>query len=67
MFSDVLQKDCYGYMAKENPDIMCLQETKCSETKLPVEANVKGYHSSWLSGKYAYRKWVVCKIRKYFV
>jgi len=44
------KKDGYKYMAKEDPDILCLQETKCGKSKLPVEADVKGYHPYWLSG-----------------
>lgn len=35
----------------EDPDILCLQETKCSETKLPDELkNVKGYKSYFVEG-----------------
>lgn len=30
---------------------MCLQETKCSDDKLPEEVKkVEGYHAYWLSG-----------------
>lgn len=36
------------YLAKEEPDILCLQETKCSDSKLPPEAQkVKGFHDYW--------------------
>ena len=32
------------------PDILCLQETKCSQSKLPEELKVPGYHSFFSSG-----------------
>jgi AP endonuclease-1 len=38
------------YLREESPDILCLQETKCSEKKLPPEAKVPGYTNYWLSG-----------------
>lgn len=35
-------------MKHENPDILCLQEIKCSDSKLPPEAKeVSGYHTYW--------------------
>lgn len=38
----------------EDPDILCLQETKCSEKKLPDELkNVKGYKSYFVEGSYS--------------
>lgn len=37
------------YLKYEKPDILCLQEIKCSEDKMPEEAiNVPGYHAYWL-------------------
>ncbi|XP_037079963.1 exodeoxyribonuclease-like isoform X2 [Pollicipes pollicipes] len=45
------KKGLFKYISTEDPDIICLQETKCSKAKLPAEAHVKGYHSYWLSGK----------------
>ncbi|GFQ96160.1 DNA-(apurinic or apyrimidinic site) lyase [Trichonephila clavata] len=45
-----LEKNGMSYLHHENPDILCLQETKCSDDKLPPEVNVEGYHSYWLSG-----------------
>lgn len=31
----------------EKPDILCLQETKCTEDQLPEAAKAKGYHTYW--------------------
>lgn len=31
----------------EQPDILCLQETKCTEDQLPDTIKVKGYHTYW--------------------
>ncbi|XP_053694722.1 recombination repair protein 1 [Sabethes cyaneus] len=37
------------YFEHEKPDILCIQETKCSEDQLPEEArHIKGYHPYWL-------------------
>ena len=49
MFS--LQKGGLDYLSHEKPDILCLQETKCSESKLPKEVNVAGYHTYWCQGE----------------
>ena len=50
----VLQKDGMTIFAKEEPDVVCLQETKCSDKDLPGEIkNVKGYKSYFMSGKYS--------------
>ncbi len=32
---------------------MCLQEVKCSESKLPLETKIEGYYTYWCLGKYA--------------
>ena len=37
-------------MTAENPDIFCVQETKCEKEKIPKECEVPGYHVYWLSG-----------------
>lgn len=34
----------------EDPDIFCLQETKCDKDSIPDEVAIKGYHLYWLSG-----------------
>ncbi|KAL4709332.1 hypothetical protein ACJJTC_007064 [Scirpophaga incertulas] len=37
------------YLQYEKPDILCLQEVKCSQDKLPDElVDVPGYHAYWL-------------------
>ncbi|XP_053666012.1 recombination repair protein 1 [Anopheles marshallii] len=42
-------KDGLEYIEHEQPDILCLQETKCTEDQLPDEArHIKGYHPYWL-------------------
>uniref|UniRef100_A0A182WHJ8 exodeoxyribonuclease III n=1 Tax=Anopheles minimus TaxID=112268 RepID=A0A182WHJ8_9DIPT len=37
------------FLDHEQPDILCVQETKCAEDQLPDEArHIKGYHPYWL-------------------
>ncbi|XP_052866734.1 recombination repair protein 1 [Anopheles cruzii] len=37
------------FIEHEQPDILCLQETKCTEDQLPDEArHIPGYHPYWL-------------------
>ena len=44
-----LGKGCLDYIHNENPDIICLQETKCIDEQLPEEVkHIKGYHPYWL-------------------
>ncbi|XP_041972983.1 DNA-(apurinic or apyrimidinic site) endonuclease-like [Aricia agestis] len=44
-----LSKGGLDYIKYEKPDILCLQETKCSQEKLPTEiTNLPGYHAYWL-------------------
>ncbi|XP_017153799.1 recombination repair protein 1 isoform X2 [Drosophila miranda] len=44
-----LKKDGLQSLALEEPDIFCLQETKCSNDQLPEEVtHVPGYHPYWL-------------------
>ena len=43
----ISQKGGLKYLDHEKPDILCLQETKCSEKKLPDEVNIPGYHIYW--------------------
>jgi len=46
-----LQKNGHSFISSEDPDIFCLQETKCSVAKLPDEMkNIAGYKTYWLSG-----------------
>uniref|UniRef100_A0A182K535 exodeoxyribonuclease III n=1 Tax=Anopheles christyi TaxID=43041 RepID=A0A182K535_9DIPT len=42
-------KGGFEFLEHEKPDILCLQETKCTEDQLPDEArHIKGYHPYWL-------------------
>ncbi|RVE52290.1 hypothetical protein evm_003080 [Chilo suppressalis] len=44
-----LGKGGLEYLKHEQPDILCLQEVKCAQDKLPEElVNVPGYHAYWL-------------------
>ncbi|KAK8787427.1 exodeoxyribonuclease-like [Amblyomma americanum] len=46
-----LGKDGLEYLKKEQPDVFAIQETKCSDKKLPPEIkSVDGYHSYFLAG-----------------
>ncbi len=52
-FRAVYKKGFMDWMHKENPDILCLQETKAEETQIQKELlDVKGYH------------WVFCSSQK---
>lgn len=47
-----LKKGGVEFLEKEEPDILCLQETKCSEGKIPEELKqIEGYHSYWCGSK----------------
>lgn len=47
-----LKKGCLDIFEYDDPDILCLQETKCSEGKLPEEvADIKSYYSYWCSSE----------------
>lgn len=37
-----LQKGGGGYILHEQPDILCLQETKCKPDNIPEEASIPG-------------------------
>jgi hypothetical protein len=52
LFLFFFQKGGIDYLKYEDPDIFCLQETKCSESKLPPEVKVDGYHTYWLAGSF---------------
>ncbi|KAL1431457.1 hypothetical protein MTO96_014189 [Rhipicephalus appendiculatus] len=46
-----LGKEGLEYLKKEQPDVFAIQETKCSDSKLPPEIkSVDGYHSYFLAG-----------------
>lgn len=40
-----------NFVKKENIDIFCCQETKCDKNKIPIKAEISGYHSYWHSGE----------------
>ncbi|XP_055381977.1 DNA-(apurinic or apyrimidinic site) endonuclease [Condylostylus longicornis] len=42
-----IKKGGLKYVEFENPDIFCLQETKCTEDMIPSEARIAGYHPYW--------------------
>lgn len=45
-----MKKDCLKYLEYEDPDIICIQETKCSEKKLPEEIKeLDDYKQYWCS------------------
>lgn len=44
------QKNGHSYITSEDPDIFCLQETKCDKESIPEDVKIKGYHIYWLSG-----------------
>lgn len=46
-----LGKNGYDFMKRENLDIFCLQETKCSADKIPEECKVDGYFDYWNSAE----------------
>uniref|UniRef100_A0A6M2CTQ2 DNA-(apurinic or apyrimidinic site) endonuclease n=1 Tax=Rhipicephalus microplus TaxID=6941 RepID=A0A6M2CTQ2_RHIMP len=46
-----LGKEGLEYLKKEQPDVFAIQETKCSDSKLPPEIkNVEGYNAYFLAG-----------------
>ncbi|XP_058815811.1 DNA-(apurinic or apyrimidinic site) endonuclease isoform X2 [Topomyia yanbarensis] len=45
----LVEKGAWEYVEHEKPDILCVQETKCTEEQLPDAArHIKGYHPYWL-------------------
>ncbi|TRY68497.1 hypothetical protein TCAL_02487 [Tigriopus californicus] len=48
-----IKKNGLDFFTHEKPDVICLQETKCSEAKLPDEIkHLKGYsHQYWLAAQ----------------
>ena len=45
-----MQKNGHSYITLENPDIFCLQETKCDDASIPDQVKIAGYHTYFLSG-----------------
>jgi len=47
-----LKKDFIGFLVRENPDVICLQEIKANEDQIPVEEfNNIGYQCFWYSAQ----------------
>ncbi|PVD28107.1 hypothetical protein C0Q70_10689 [Pomacea canaliculata] len=46
-----LNKGGLSYLTKEKPDVLCVQETKCSKQKIPKEAEAEGYKAYWYSAE----------------
>ncbi|KAF6204889.1 hypothetical protein GE061_019053 [Apolygus lucorum] len=45
-----VKKNGLDFLKEEDADIICFQETKCPEKKVPAEAQVDGYHKYWVNG-----------------
>lgn len=47
-----LSKGGLDYITYERPNILCIQEIKCAQSKLPEEVKtIPGYHAYWLSSE----------------
>ena len=46
-----LQKNGHSYISAENPDVFCVQETKCEKSLIPKEVELDGYKVYWLSAE----------------
>lgn len=46
-----LNKNGSSYIDQEMPDILCVQETKCSKAKMPPEVKIAGYKDFWSSAE----------------
>lgn len=47
-----LKKDLTGFLTKEKPDVVCLQEIKATEDQIPLEdLKSLGYHCYWYSAQ----------------
>ncbi|GAB1610289.1 uncharacterized protein LOC115215723 [Argonauta hians] len=44
-------KTGFDYFKNEDPDVFCLQETKCPDDAIPAECKIKGYYDYWYSAK----------------
>ncbi|KAK6621967.1 hypothetical protein RUM44_001774 [Polyplax serrata] len=47
----VTNKNGMEFVKRESPDIMCFQETKCSEKNVPEGAKLDGFHRYFVSSK----------------
>lgn len=46
----VTSKNGMEFVKQESPDVMCFQETKCSERNVPEQAKLEGFHRYFVSG-----------------
>ena len=46
-FRAALRKGAGGFLDRQNFDLVCLQETKCSKVQIAKWAESSGYHSAW--------------------
>ncbi|EEB10253.1 Recombination repair protein, putative [Pediculus humanus corporis] len=46
----ITNKNGMEYVRRESPDVMCFQETKCSEKNAPSESKLPGYHRYFAAG-----------------
>ena len=57
VFNDIsfcfLQKGGLSYITDEAPDVLCVQETKCSQEDMPDDAKVDGYYTYFSSAEQA--------------
>ena len=53
--SDLLswQKGGLSYIRDEEPDVLCIQETKCAAEDIPDDVKVEGYTDYWSSAEQA--------------
>ncbi|KAJ7378427.1 telomere maintenance via base-excision repair [Desmophyllum pertusum] len=40
-----------AYVKHEDPDVFCIQETKCQDDAIPKEVKFPGYHTYWLEAE----------------
>ena len=48
-----MQKGGLSYITDEAPDVLCVQETKCSQEDMPDDAKVDGYFVYFSSAEQA--------------
>ncbi|XP_032228962.2 exodeoxyribonuclease isoform X2 [Nematostella vectensis] len=46
-----LKNNSKSFVSKEDPDVFCIQETKCALADIPKEAKLAGYHCYWNSAE----------------
>ncbi|KAJ8866123.1 hypothetical protein PR048_033647 [Dryococelus australis] len=47
----LIKKNGLDFLKHEDPDVFCMQETKCSTKNLPAEAIIDGYHKYWCAAE----------------